>query len=92
MEPGSSPPIDLLPILKWVPERWAPWKSKVKLIRQLHRKLYFGLLEKFERRLERGTSIPCVMESFVKRAPGMDLDRNDVGQVSLRMLSESSRH
>jgi hypothetical protein len=87
LEPGSHPPIDLIPILKFVPERWAPWKSEVKIIRHIHKKLYFGLLEKFEQRLAQGTSVACFMESFVERAPRMGLDRTDVGQVSSHMLS-----
>lgn len=32
-EPGVIPPIDLLPILKYVPARWAQWKTKCLALR-----------------------------------------------------------
>ncbi|SPO01733.1 related to O-methylsterigmatocystin oxidoreductase [Cephalotrichum gorgonifer] len=33
LDPGSAPLVDILPALKWVPERWAHWKTKVRYIR-----------------------------------------------------------
>jgi hypothetical protein len=86
MEPGATPPIDLFPLLKLIPERWASWKTEVKITRHLQRSLYFGLLEKLERRLSLGTSNGCWMEGIIERAPGIGLDRDAVGYVLSSVL------
>jgi len=44
LEPGATPPVDMIPILKYVPERWAKWKRDCAKTRKLQRDLYFGLL------------------------------------------------
>ncbi|KAK7040214.1 hypothetical protein VNI00_010020 [Paramarasmius palmivorus] len=54
LSPGTVPPVDKFPILGYIPERWAPWKTLLKKVQQGHRELYFGLLEESERRLESG--------------------------------------
>ncbi|KAG1869384.1 cytochrome P450, partial [Suillus subalutaceus] len=68
----EGPPVDLLPILKYVPERWAPWKGICREARTLQRRLYFGLLEEAETRLARGESTSCLWKkSFsVKKSSG----------------------
>jgi hypothetical protein len=78
LEPGSHPPIDLIPVLKMIPERWASWKTEIKSIKLLYNKVYFGLLEKVERRLNQGTSTGCFMEAFIDKAPAIGLDRYDI--------------
>lgn len=40
LAPGAHPPVDLMPYLKYVPERWAPWKTLCKEIRKLQMGLY----------------------------------------------------
>lgn len=44
LEPGAHPPVDLLPFLKYIPERWAHWKGLCADVRKRQRDLYFGLL------------------------------------------------
>ncbi|SPO05427.1 related to O-methylsterigmatocystin oxidoreductase [Cephalotrichum gorgonifer] len=34
LEPGNAPPVDLIPALRWVPERWADWKTKARFVRE----------------------------------------------------------
>lgn len=51
--------MDILPILAMVPERWAPWKTLCREVRRLQRKLYFGLLEECEKRLEDDKHTGC---------------------------------
>jgi len=29
---GATPPVDLLPFLKYIPERFAPWKAKMRQV------------------------------------------------------------
>ena len=53
LELGTMPPVDLFPILTWVPERWAAWKRTVTYIRELHETLYGRLLKTVETRVQR---------------------------------------
>ncbi|KAJ7657112.1 cytochrome P450 [Mycena rosella] len=41
LKPGATPPVDLIPILKYVPERWAKWKRDCTKTRKLQRDLYW---------------------------------------------------
>jgi cytochrome P450 len=46
MEQGAHPPIDLLPVLKWIPERfWRNWKSRAAECSKELNSLYSGFLE-----------------------------------------------
>jgi hypothetical protein len=68
--------------MKYVPERWASWKTEVKITRSLQRNLYFGLLEQVETRLQKGLPTGCFMETVIEKAPGFGLGREAVGYVS----------
>ncbi|KAI9154882.1 Cytochrome P450 monooxygenase patI [Paramyrothecium foliicola] len=46
LEPGKAPPVDLFPFLRWVPERFAEWKSIARLVRDNLTKDYYSYLEK----------------------------------------------
>jgi hypothetical protein len=81
-QPGAHPPVDLIPIMKYVPERWASWKTEVRVTRNLQRKLYFGLLEHVEAKIRNGSSNGCFMETVIEKASGFGLDREAVGYAS----------
>jgi hypothetical protein len=74
--PGSFPPVDQLPWLKYVPERFAKWKQVCREVQTLQRELYFGLLEETEKR---ETENGCFMETIIQRADEWKLDREMVG-------------
>ncbi|KAG1873184.1 cytochrome P450 [Suillus subluteus] len=73
---AEGPPVDLLPILKYVPERWAPWKGICREARTLQRRLYFGLLEEAEIRLARGESTGCFMEEVIRRQEELGMSKD----------------
>jgi len=73
---AEGPPVDLIPILKYVPERWAPWKVICRQARTLQRRLYFGLLEEVETRLARGDSTGCFMEDVIQRRDESGMSRD----------------
>jgi hypothetical protein len=70
--------VDFIPILKKVPEIFAKWKTACKVVRNLQRDLYFGLLGEVENRDE-GNLNGCYMETVCKRAEDWGLDREMVG-------------
>ncbi|KAF9647627.1 cytochrome P450 [Thelephora ganbajun] len=86
MQPGAHPPVDLIPIMKYIPERWASWKTEVKITRRLQRKLYFDLLEQVEARMQKGSSNGCFMETVIEKGPGFGLDREAVGYIGGNLI------
>src|SRR5437868_4299243 len=74
LEPGAHPPVDLVPGLRYIPERWAPWKSECREVRRMQEKLYIGLLSHSEARLERGEECGSFVESLLQRKKDLQLD------------------
>lgn len=79
LEPGAHPPLDIIPILKHVPERWAPWKTLCKQVRAKQRELYFGLLNECRARLQRGQQNHCFMEQVLQRQEEFGLENEVAG-------------
>ncbi|KAA1473597.1 cytochrome P450 [Dentipellis sp. KUC8613] len=75
MEPTAHPPVDVFPILKYVPERWARWKFLVREVRALQRRLYFGLIEGCERRVATQEPNGSFMEDVVAHLDDLGIDR-----------------
>ncbi|KAL2206006.1 cytochrome P450 [Sarocladium strictum] len=53
-EIGATPPVDMFPILKYMPDFLAPWRSWARNIRKEHRALYFGLLRETQELVVQG--------------------------------------
>ncbi|KAJ7621451.1 cytochrome P450 [Roridomyces roridus] len=81
LEPGSPPPIDLIPLLKYVPARWAKWKRDCARTRKLQRDLYFGLLNDTRERLGRGEENGCYMEEILKSQEELGMDAEMIGYL-----------
>ncbi|KAL1665077.1 cytochrome P450 [Schizophyllum commune] len=54
LEPGATPPVDVFPILKWIPEWMAPWVARARKIRDMRAALYLGLFDDCRTRVEAG--------------------------------------
>lgn len=65
LEIGTAPPVDIFPILKLVPEQFAPWKTTVKTVRYLQERLFDRLLSKVENRLESGQLNGALLEEAI---------------------------
>ncbi|KAF8176367.1 hypothetical protein K438DRAFT_1770568 [Mycena galopus ATCC 62051] len=79
LEPGAIPPVDWIPLLKYVPERWAKWKRDCAKARKLQRDLYFGLLDETKERLSRGDENGSYMEEILMRQEELGMDREMTG-------------
>lgn len=79
--------MDLIPILKRIPERFAPWKAQARHVRDLQRKLYFGLLDECEKRVASGNENGCFMEEVLAKREELELDHELVGYVHFRYFS-----
>ncbi|KAL1745670.1 cytochrome P450 [Schizophyllum fasciatum] len=54
MEPGATPPLDIYPMLKWIPNFMAPWMNRAHEIRNMQRTLYLDLFDECHKRVEAG--------------------------------------
>ena len=75
-DPGAHPPVDLFPLLKYVPSRWTSWKPLCNHTKALRDKLYSHLLSECEQALDAGCGTGCYMEDVLKNRErlGMSLD------------------
>lgn len=82
VEVGAQPPVDMIPILKYVPE-WmgASWKGLCREIKGLRRNLFFGLLSELEERNAQGDYNGSCMEKVYERADEWKLNREMIGYV-----------
>ncbi|KAF7303882.1 putative cytochrome P450 [Mycena indigotica] len=81
LEPGATPPVDLIPILKYVPQRWAKWKRDCAKTRQLQRTLYVDLLEQTARRLARGEENGSYMEDILHQEQALAFVYADLSKI-----------
>lgn len=86
--PGAIPPVDIFPILKHVPERWASWKTMAKNIKKVHRKLWYDLLDVIEKRVVEGRRQGCLMEDIWDNQEQFNFNREKMAYV--RALGTSS--
>lgn len=78
LEFNKLPAVELFPLLRWVPERWAKWKQNANRIRRLHDDLFGHLLERVERRVENCQETGAFLESAVKHATEWRLDQREL--------------
>ena len=75
LEPGSQPPIDIVPALQYIPKRWAPWKDLCVEIREKQFELYNSLVSQCQKRIEANNGNGCFLETILAdKNLGADLD------------------
>ncbi|THV01069.1 cytochrome P450 [Dendrothele bispora CBS 962.96] len=80
-EPGAHPPVDQLPFLNYIPERWASWKRKAKWGNRLARRINFHLLGLCEERIQRGEENGCFLEGVIENQEKYGLTRKMIGYL-----------
>ncbi|KAK7692833.1 hypothetical protein QCA50_004468 [Cerrena zonata] len=81
LEPGAHPPIDLMPILEYIPERWASWKGICRGLRTKQQELYFRLRDKCEARIRENRRNGSFMESLFDQQEKLGLTRDIIGYI-----------
>ncbi|THV02733.1 cytochrome P450 [Dendrothele bispora CBS 962.96] len=89
-EPGRHPPVDLIPILKYVPMRWALWKREAKVVRNLRQAHYYSLLDRVQKRVDRGASFGAFMEQIVQDYESTGMDRELMASLGGGLLEGGS--
>lgn len=73
----AAPPVDVFPVLKYVPRRFAGWKREAEEIHLLQESLYMRLLQKVKARLARGEGNNCFLEQAILNQDEWGLTNDD---------------
>ncbi|GAM35220.1 hypothetical protein TCE0_017r03386 [Talaromyces pinophilus] len=65
LETGATPPIDVFPFLKYMPDFMSPWRKWALEIRTKQRTLYFDLLNQVKENIATGNYNGCFMEKLL---------------------------
>lgn len=79
LKPGSIPPIDLIPALRYVPERWAGWKRFCNQARERYRRFFGDLVDGCEARMHDGKGNGCFIETILEREHELGMTRDMIG-------------
>ncbi|KAF9269293.1 cytochrome P450 [Marasmius fiardii PR-910] len=90
LDPGAHPPLDVFPILNYIPEKWAPWKRIAREVRRQQRDLYFTVLDECEKRIMKGVENGCYMEEVLARQEEFQLTREMIGYLGGVLLEGGS--
>ncbi|KAK7051589.1 hypothetical protein VNI00_004568 [Paramarasmius palmivorus] len=88
--PGAIPPLDILPFLNYIPERWAKWKRLVKDLREKQRKTHLALFDECERRMKSGEGNGSYMEEVLRRQEEFGLSREVLGYMGTVLIEGGS--
>jgi hypothetical protein len=91
--PGQHPPLDLLPALRHVPARWAPWKRITRDLRARKMAFYGALLQQCRDRVARanaGADADAFMDEVVRRQAELGLT-DDMATCVMRPSSHVVR-
>ncbi|CAL1706719.1 unnamed protein product [Somion occarium] len=88
LKPGNSPPVDMYPFMKYLPEILGPtpWKTRCKEVRKEQREIFFGLLDLVVERMEKNQRNGCFIESVLDRQEQYGLDRELIGYLGGSLL------
>jgi hypothetical protein len=73
MRPGETPPIGLIPALKYIPERWASWKTRAREVRGLQSKFAFTMMDTCEKRVQEGKANEGYIDAIIQRKADLGL-------------------
>ncbi|KAG8926377.1 hypothetical protein FRC02_008940 [Tulasnella sp. 418] len=86
-EPGNTPPVDLMPILNYIPERFSGhWKARTQSIHDNLRSMLSDLLSAAQKRLNEGQPNGCFLEVMTENAQAWGLDDDDIRTVAGGLL------
>ncbi|CAL1701790.1 unnamed protein product [Somion occarium] len=85
-EPGAIPPVDLLPVLQYIPEIWAPWKRTCRELRQKYQKIFSGLRDMCETRMKMNRRNGCFLEDVFNQQEKLGLTKPMIAAVGAACL------
>ena len=86
-EPGACPPVDLLPILKYLPDcLWGGWKSRAKTLRKDMEDLYGGLVQRVEKRRMAVGSTGSLVDKMLENREAFGIAYHEIVSICGRLL------
>ena len=80
---GATPPVDVIPILNWVPQRFfGNWKSRARVVHDEMQDLYNGLYQRVLRRRERAGSMNSILDRLLDQN-----EKNSLTDHQIAMLA-----
>ncbi|KAF9032813.1 cytochrome P450 [Hymenopellis radicata] len=93
MSPGSYPPIDLIPVLKYLPEWLAPWHSATRAVKKERDMLHAKMRGSAEKRAVNGATHEvsrCFLDEVLQPDENTQLDRDLSSYTALVLLDGGS--
>lgn len=87
LEQGATPPVDAFPLLKWMPEALAPWKTRAKAVRELQKSLYLRLVRETRERLAVGKATGCYLHQMLQDQEKNDMDDEHIAYLAGNLVS-----
>jgi hypothetical protein len=80
MEPGATPPVDMFPFLKWMPECMAGWKRKANRVSRNQRGFFVKLLEDAKTRIANGGE-ECLINEVLREQVKLGLSEMEMAYI-----------
>uniref|UniRef100_A0A8H8CFG5 Cytochrome P450 n=1 Tax=Psilocybe cubensis TaxID=181762 RepID=A0A8H8CFG5_PSICU len=77
----ESAPVDFIPALLYVPERWAPWKKMWKETRELQQSLYFNMFKDVIQGQRNGMYGDCFVAKVIEQQEELGLDQETMAYI-----------
>ena len=78
-EIGATPPVDLVPVLKYLPERlWGNWKTRARLLRETIFDLYTPLVDRVIERRAMGRKLNSFLDGVLDQQDELRLPRDGI--------------
>jgi cytochrome P450 family 619 len=78
-EVGSTPPVDIFPFLKWVPERFlGNWRTRSRIVHDKVHELYGSLLQSVEDRRRANGGVYCIADRVLEQNGENGLTRHNI--------------
>ena len=79
MEPGNTPPVDIYPILHWIPQQlFGNWRARASNVGDEMNKLYSDMLTKLETRRQTSGSKGSFMDGVLDQNEKLNLNRHEL--------------
>ncbi|KAI1124391.1 cytochrome P450 2D18 [Nemania abortiva] len=86
-EIGATPPVDILPVLKYLPERfWGNWKTKARLLRESVFELYSPLVNRVVERRNMGKQLDSFLDGVLDQQEELGLSREAIDVMCGNLL------
>ncbi|KAG8917897.1 hypothetical protein FRC02_002794, partial [Tulasnella sp. 418] len=86
-QPGYALPVDIIPILNYIPDRFARnWKSRCASIRQMLEEIVHVMADGVEQRLREGRQVGCHLELMFQAKEDWLLDRQSLLDITAGLV------